>query len=62
MTTTTPDTVGGRTVLVTGGANGIGRACVRAFAGAGATVHLVDVDSGAARACFNGARAREPAD
>ncbi|KID31199.1 3-hydroxybutyrate dehydrogenase [Prauserella rugosa] len=50
MTTTTPDTLGGRTVLVTGGASGIGRACVHAFAEAGATVHLVDVDSHAAGA------------
>ncbi|MCP2179196.1 3-hydroxybutyrate dehydrogenase [Prauserella alba] len=68
MTTTTPVAAGaaaspypplhGRSVLVTGGAGGIGRACVRAFAEAGASVHLVDVDerSTAEAAAESGAR------
>jgi 3-hydroxybutyrate dehydrogenase len=37
----------GRTALVTGGAGGIGFACVTALADAGATVHLVDQDANA---------------
>jgi 3-hydroxybutyrate dehydrogenase len=40
----------GRTALVTGGASGIGAACVRAFAAAGATVTVADVDADAAAA------------
>jgi 3-hydroxybutyrate dehydrogenase len=40
----------GKTALVTGGAKGIGRACVAALRDAGATVHLVDVDGDAAEA------------
>ena len=33
----------GRTVVITGGARGIGRACVERFAGAGANVVAVDI-------------------
>jgi len=38
--------VTGHTALVTGAASGIGLACARALAAAGAKVHLVDLDAG----------------
>ncbi|MFC3850384.1 3-hydroxybutyrate dehydrogenase [Corynebacterium hansenii] len=47
--TTTLD-LAGRRALVTGGASGIGAACARAFAAAGAHVTVCDIDGDAARA------------
>lgn len=43
-----PDRFKGRTVVVTGGAGGIGRAVCRAFAAEGAAVAVLDVDQGRA--------------
>ena len=42
------NTLNGRKALVTGGASGIGAACVRALAAQGAKVVVADVDSAAA--------------
>lgn len=43
----------GKRALVTGGASGIGAACVRAFAGAGAHVVIADLDGDAAQTIAN---------
>ncbi|MEU8893889.1 3-hydroxybutyrate dehydrogenase [Streptomyces sp. NPDC048442] len=45
-----PAPLQGRTALVTGSGSGIGRACARALAEAGAAVHIVDRDGEAAKA------------
>ena len=44
-----PAELSGRKVLVTGGASGIGAACAGAFAAAGATVAVADLDAEGAR-------------
>jgi NAD(P)-dependent dehydrogenase (short-subunit alcohol dehydrogenase family) len=49
----------GKTILVTGGASGLGGACVRAFAGAGAHAVILDIgDRGAELAKELGAKVR----
>ena len=43
----------GKTALVTGGANGMGRACVRQLAGEGADVYVLDKDAHALQALMD---------
>ena len=45
-----PPSFAGKTVVVTGGAMGIGEAAVRAFAAAGATTFIADIDAAAGEA------------
>jgi 3-hydroxybutyrate dehydrogenase len=45
--------LGGRTAIVTGGASGIGEACARRLAGAGATVTVLDLDAKGAERVAN---------
>jgi NAD(P)-dependent dehydrogenase (short-subunit alcohol dehydrogenase family) len=61
MTGAVYPSLSGRSVLVTGGASGIGEAFVRAFAAQGARVGLVDLDAeaGARLAAETGARFRQ---
>lgn len=48
-----PRPLDGRVAAITGGASGIGAACARVLAAAGASVAVMDVDAGAARAVAN---------
>ncbi|WP_308468295.1 3-hydroxybutyrate dehydrogenase [Rathayibacter soli] len=50
MTDHVQQQLSGRTVVVTGGASGIGEACARAFAAAGARVTIADLNADAATA------------
>jgi 3-hydroxybutyrate dehydrogenase len=58
-----PADLSGRTVVVTGGASGIGRACVRRFAAAGARVVVLDIDpAGAEEAAADAGGLSRPVD
>lgn len=50
MQTLSPNALAGRTAVVTGGASGIGQACVERLAALGARVVIVDIDQRAAAA------------
>jgi 3-oxoacyl-[acyl-carrier protein] reductase len=50
----------GKTVLITGGSKGIGRACALAFAAEGCKLHLVARDAGRLEAAREAVRARHP--
>src|SRR5258708_16417434 len=59
MTESSKDVIGsGRVAVVTGAASGIGRALAEAFAAAGSSVVLADLDSGEAETVAAGIRAR----
>ena len=55
MTATYHD-IGGKSVLVTGGASGIGASIVRAFCAQGARVGFFDIDDGAAQSLIKSVR------
>lgn len=61
MNTITNNLPAGHVAVVVGGAGAIGKACVRAFAGAGATVWSVDLDEQAAAGALTGLDAKHRA-